>query len=300
MKKRLLGLLLCGMLAVSLVACGNDKNGEETAAVETEQIDKVEEKEEKTEEKKADEVIELGSKNKKASSSSSDIVSIEDLGDDIYEFTVGDKVTYVEFYGCEMTSSMEYAITDYYSDFETDKDKSFQISYNTVSDTAAEAIIICYSGDDVIAYALERDGMDGSIVPVEVDISNASSDDSNDSSYSNDSVAAADDYLGAWGFERISCQVTGSKSGNYVFTITWPDSAAVEYEWNYYCAYDSATGMMVCDAMADKQMDTYDDNGELSITPLYDNGSGCFNIVNGVLYWVDNEEGYGDDIAFVR
>jgi len=293
MKKRLYLLLVCGIMAVSLMACGGDKKAEEETAAVTESA-KPEEKEEAkpdTEESTKPK-IDL-TKDEDDSANGGYYITVADIGNDEYEITVDNSVDYVEFYACELNDNMEYVLTDYYGDFDTSKEKSFDISYNTVSDFAAEAIIVTYSNKNgEIAFALERDGVDGSVTPVEVVLG-----DSDSSADSN--LPTADDYLGIWGSGRVTLEVTGTKGGAYNFTITCPDSANTQYQYVYLCDFDASTGTFYCEDFGDLYTITYSADGSYEEVCEATTLTGEFAMLDGNIIWYDITGG-NDPVEFVQ
>jgi len=295
MKTKLLTILLSAMITISLVACGSD---ESTAEASAEEI-KTESAEEQQEAESVPKVDVSKKSSVKVPEAVSDYITVDSLGDDEYQITVGEKVNAAEVCFCEISDDMTYYIITGFADtVDTTDEKSFIVCDNNPGDTADLLIGVYYDGG-YKGFALEFDGIDGGRVPTEVECVLADGISDTLDTESSD-IASSDDYLGVWGNNRITLEVTGSKSGNMVFTITWPDSAATAYEWNYYCQYNSETGDMECNEMADKSFLTYDESGEFTMESIYDNGSGLFSMVDGEIVWFNFTDDDADTITFSK
>lgn len=307
-KNKLITFLLIGAFAVSLVACGSEDKASTPEASETaEASEKPEVKTQKSNNKKTsiEEKVDTNFEDEEVddSNSADDFIVLKNLGDGNYKATVADEIILAELWFCEMDNDMNYVVTDFCSDFDTSVDKTFTFCDNNPGDYADMLALLYYEGG-AKCFTFEVSGVDGSIYPMEnsfIDSDNGSiGEDISEDQQDSGSGISLEDYLGVWGSDRISINVIGTKSGNLQFTITWPESAAVEYEWNYYCAFDPATGKMVCDGMSDKSINTYVEDGSFTMDPVYDNGSGEFFIKNGRLYWSDFIEDAGAGLEFVH
>ncbi len=110
--------------------------------------------------------------------------------------------------------------------------------------------------------------------------------------------ADAQTFLGVWGKDRVSAEVTGCEEepGTYDVMIHWGSSASEYTQWTYHCEYDGEN--LVCSGKGTKTNVVMKENGEAeSEEEVYNDGSAVFSInENGCMTWNDEKEDAGADL----
>lgn len=110
---------------------------------------------------------------------------------------------------------------------------------------------------------------------------------------------AAEDYLGVWACGRITVAITKEKK-YYDVNVSWASSAAEYDRWNYHCQFDEVTGTLICTSGATHVNSVVSESGEEKVKVLYQDGSGSFQLKNGVLHWYDDQDGTGDGLDLLK
>ncbi len=110
---------------------------------------------------------------------------------------------------------------------------------------------------------------------------------------------AADEYVGSWASGRCSVDIVRKKD-LYQVSIYWSGSASEYSQWVYSCTYDEKTAALVCDGKAIKTDHTFTENGKEKKKTVYKDGSGSFQLRQGILTWTDNKENAGNETMFLR
>ena len=113
-----------------------------------------------------------------------------------------------------------------------------------------------------------------------------------------DSAVSADDFLGVWGCGRYTITVE-EVNGIYDVQVSWAQSAAEYSFWHYNCTYNAEYGILESSDGV-RTNTVVDESGESSGIIEYEGGVASFSVYNGALIWVDQEQGEGDGIEFLR
>ena len=91
--------------------------------------------------------------------------------------------------------------------------------------------------------------------------------------------------------------ITGSPS-LYVVNVSWSDSAAIKVNWTFQGVF-TANGLLQYNNCT-KTTTQFNADGSSIKAVNYQNGTGYLYYVNGVLYWMDNQENVADGTYFVK
>lgn len=113
-------------------------------------------------------------------------------------------------------------------------------------------------------------------------------------------AAEAERFVGRWGCDRATIDITDQGDDSYKVRITWGISAAQSAEWEYDCVYDGAKKCLYTYAPGSKSTVTYAEGGDIaSAVKEYDDGQATFTIDgDDILIWDDAKENAGADMRF--
>ena len=108
-------------------------------------------------------------------------------------------------------------------------------------------------------------------------------------------------FEGAWACGRATIDISAEDEG-FKCSISWADSAAVVYQWEYACLYDAQTHTLVDSGMGALSVVTYAEDGSIaSSEEQYADGRAVFAIdEDGFLTWKDEIEDRGADMTFEK
>ncbi|MCD8083408.1 MAG: YARHG domain-containing protein [Clostridiales bacterium] len=106
-------------------------------------------------------------------------------------------------------------------------------------------------------------------------------------------------YIGSWDDNRCHITIEEAGSAQFRVEIMWGSSAFEDSEWVMTAAFDGNTGMLNYSNCVQKDV-VYSDDGNVTETVVYENGTGSFYIENGYLYWNDETAHAGDECRFER
>ena len=124
----------------------------------------------------------------------------------------------------------------------------------------------------------------------------------------NDGIKA-EDYFGNWCYANLYVSISPVENddsdyegatGDYHVFVKEYHGAAESTQWEYICNFVEQTGTLKCDGYA-KCTDYYcDDEGNLTITSRYDDGTGYFELRDDHLYWTDYKENEGYSLELYK
>ena len=111
-------------------------------------------------------------------------------------------------------------------------------------------------------------------------------------------------YIGTYGKDRCTIEVTADGSEDASVLVTWSSSAWEHNEWQMSGPFDYETRTITYENATEKTV-TFNDDGELEDEKvIYENGKGSFtfddNEEGTVLTWNDEEEHVADDMEFTN
>ena len=81
-------------------------------------------------------------------------------------------------------------------------------------------------------------------------------------------------------------------------SVSWANSADETVAWTFYCEMSEDGGSFYySDGM--KDILHFDENGEMTDEPVYEDGTGSFVIYNNHIDWIDDKEDAGNGCRFV-
>ncbi|MCR5167236.1 MAG: hypothetical protein K6C13_08475 [Oscillospiraceae bacterium] len=124
----------------------------------------------------------------------------------------------------------------------------------------------------------------------------------------NNSGLTAEDYSGVWCCGNTYITVNDYESpveiadgdyegadGDHLVVVTEKLSPEESIEWEYVCYFREQTGILCCEGYG-KCTDYYcDAEGKETVTEIYNNGTGFFELRDGNLFWTDYKENAGFD-----
>ena len=112
----------------------------------------------------------------------------------------------------------------------------------------------------------------------------------------------AQSYVGRWGCDRATIDITDNGDDSFDVTVTWGSSAAEHAEWHYTCLFDVNLHRLYSSEPGAKSVVTFGEDGEIvSDVPEYDDGEATFAIEDdGMLVWNDEKENAADGMRFER
>lgn len=110
------------------------------------------------------------------------------------------------------------------------------------------------------------------------------------------------DYIGTWGAERCSIEISKVSNNTFDVLIHW-GSSAFEYEqWKYTCNFNEENGHLICSdsGVREKVTLTDEEGASEKVTKEYSDGKAEFYIKDGYLIWNDKKENAGEDMKFEK
>ena len=124
----------------------------------------------------------------------------------------------------------------------------------------------------------------------------------------NDSGLTAEDYLGVWCFGNTYAAVDNyispaydsdedyeGPAGDYIVTVTEKLDPEESIEWEYICSFREQTGILSCEGFAKCTEYYCDADGNETVTSVYVDGTGYFELRDDHLYWTDYKENRGQE-----
>lgn len=110
----------------------------------------------------------------------------------------------------------------------------------------------------------------------------------------------AQGYVGRWGSDRATIDITDNGDDSYNVDITWANSAAETTEWHYKCVFDDVAHHLYNYEPGTKAVVTYGEDGEPVKTEVaYEDGAATFAIdEDGLLSWADAKENAAEGMRF--